>query len=100
MSAQVDVGRGRLVVDRIQTFDGTDPAYEGITLGLGAPTPAEVWIFPDGMVDDGITEQIVVFNPSDEVAEVEVEVRLDDPDDQRRPRALRAHHRARTASPS
>lgn len=80
VSAQVDVKSGRLVVDRIQTFDGTDPAREGITLGLGAPTPAERWTFPDGLVDEGITEQVVVFNPNEEVAEVEVEVRLDDPE--------------------
>lgn len=80
VSAQVHVGSGRLVVDRIQTFDGTDPAYEGITLGLGAPTPAETWIFPDGKVDAGITEQIVVYNPSQDVATVDVEVRLDDPE--------------------
>lgn len=80
VSAHVTVGRGRLVVDRIQTFDGTDPTYEGITLGLGAPTPAEVWIYPDGLVDAGITEQIVVYNTSDEVAEIDVEVRLDDPE--------------------
>ncbi len=79
VSAQVHVGSGRLVVDRIQTFDGSDPALDGITLGLGAPTPAETWIFPDGKVDEGITEQIVVFNPTEDVAEVVVEVRLDDP---------------------
>ncbi len=80
VSAQVHVGSGRLVVDRIQTFDGTDPTYEGVTLGLGAPTPAETWVFPDGRVDEGISEQVVVFNPSASVAEIEVEVRLDDPD--------------------
>jgi hypothetical protein len=80
VSAHVVVGRGRLIVDRIQTFDGTDPTAEGITLGLGAPTPAEVWVFPDGKVDEGLTEQIVVYNTSEEVAEVDVEVRLDDPD--------------------
>jgi hypothetical protein len=80
VSAHVLVSRGRLVVDRIETFDGTDPALEGITLGLGAPTPAAVWMFPDGMVREGITEQVVVFNTSDEVAEVDVEVRLDDPE--------------------
>jgi hypothetical protein len=80
VSALIKVTRGRLVVDRIQTFDGTEPAYEGVTLGLGAPTPAEVWIYPDGIVDDGITEQVVVYNSSDEVAEVDVEVRLDDPE--------------------
>ncbi len=80
VSAQISVGSGRVVVDRIQTFDGTDPAYEGVTLGLGAPTPAETWVFPDGTVGEGITEQVVVYNPSEEVAEVEVEVRLDAPD--------------------
>ncbi len=79
VSAQVEAGSGRLIVDRIQTFDGTDPAYEGITLGLGAPVPAEVWAFPDGIVAPGFTEQVVVFNPTEDVAEVEVEVRLDDP---------------------
>lgn len=82
VSALVEAGGGRLIVDRIQLFSGGDvpnPALEGITLGLGAPVPAEMWAFPDGVVGPGTTEQIVVFNPSDAVAEVEVEVRLDDP---------------------
>ena len=39
-----------------------------------------MWIYPDGLIDEGITEQIVVYNTSDEVAEVDVEVRLDDPE--------------------
>jgi hypothetical protein len=76
----VEVGSGRVVVDRIQTFDGTDPALEGITIGLGAPQLAEVWAFPDGHIAEGTTEQVVVFNPTDDVAEVEVEVRLNNPD--------------------
>jgi len=80
VSAHVHVGSGRVVVDRIQTFDGTDGVREGLTLGLGAPTAAETWMFPDGEVGSGRSEQIVVFNPTDEVAEVEVEVRLDDPE--------------------
>jgi hypothetical protein len=80
VSAQVKVGSGRVVVDRIQTFDGTNPARRGITLGLGAPVPAEVWVFPAGVLGAGVTEQVVVFNPTDEVAEVEVEVRLEDPE--------------------
>ncbi|MFL6205824.1 MAG: DUF5719 family protein [Acidimicrobiales bacterium] len=79
VSAQVHVGSGRLVVDRIQTFDGTDPALEGITLGLGAPRLAEVWTFPFGVIDPATTERVVVFNPTDDVAEVEVEA-LEDPD--------------------
>ncbi|MEX2293803.1 MAG: DUF5719 family protein [Acidimicrobiales bacterium] len=79
VSANVRVRSGRVVVDRIQTLDGTD-GREGITLALGVPEPALEWVFPVGETGPGLTEQVVVFNPSDDVAEVEVEVRLDDPD--------------------
>jgi hypothetical protein len=58
ISVHVRVRSGRVVVDRIQTFDGTD-GRRGITLGLGAPVPAE---------------QIVVFNPTDGTAEIKVEL--------------------------
>lgn len=78
VSAQVQVRGGRLVIDRIQLFDGTD-GRRGMTLGLGAPTPAETWAFPAGETGEGLVEQVVVFNPQEEVAEVEVEVLLDDP---------------------
>jgi hypothetical protein len=79
LSAKVTVRGGRVVVDRIQTFDGTD-GRNGMTLGLGAPAPATTWMFPDGLTGDGLREQIVVFNPGKGVAEAEIEVRLDDPD--------------------
>lgn len=78
VSAHVTVRSGRLVVDRIQTFDGTDPR-EGITLALGVPTGALEWMYPVGETGPGLAEQVVVFNPSTEVAEVEVEALLDDP---------------------
>jgi hypothetical protein len=80
VSAKVTVRGGRrVVVDRIQTFSGVD-GREGMTLGLGAPTAALTWLFPDGLVGEGLQEQIVVYNPGDRVAEVEVEVRHDDPE--------------------
>jgi hypothetical protein len=79
VSAKVTVRGGRVVVDRIQTFDGTD-GRQGMTLGLGAPAAAQTWMFPDGQTGPGLTEQMVVFNPGRAVAEAEVEVRLDDPD--------------------
>jgi hypothetical protein len=88
VSAHVQVRSGRLVVDRIQMFEGTnEDARRGITLGLGAPVPAATWLFPDGEHQQGISEQVVVFNPSDEVAEVQVEVRLDPPDPDAEPDA-------------
>jgi hypothetical protein len=79
LSASVRVRGGRLIIDRIQTFDGTD-GLSGMTVGLGVPTPAETWMFPLGETGEGLLEQVVVFNPNRDVAEVEVEVRLDDPE--------------------
>lgn len=74
ISVHVRVRSGRVVVDRIQTFDGTD-GRRGITLGLGAPVPAETWVFPDGAPAGGrAAEQIVVFNPTDGTAEIKVEL--------------------------
>ncbi len=81
VAAHVEVRSGRIVADRIQTFDGTD-GRRGMTLGLGAPVPAEVWVFPNGGVGRGVGEQVVVFNPTEEVAEVEVEVRPERPGEQ------------------
>jgi hypothetical protein len=80
VSAEVTVRGGRLVVERVQTFTGVD-GREGITVGLGAPVPAQAWYFPDGLTGPGLTEQMVVYNPNDRVAEAQVEVRLDHPDD-------------------
>lgn len=78
VSAQVQVRGGRLVVDRIQIFDGTD-GRQGLTLALGVTRPRLAFAYPVGETGPGLTEQVVVFNPGDEVAEVEVDVHLDDP---------------------
>jgi hypothetical protein len=79
VAAQVAVRNGHLVVDQIQTFDGTD-GHSGLTVSLGAPRGAPAWVFPDGLVASGVSEQIVVYNPSaHDVAEADVDVLLDDP---------------------
>jgi len=78
VSADIRVRGGRLIVDRIQAFDGTD-GRQGLSLALGVPSAAETWMFPAGGKSDSLSEQVVVYNPGEEVAEVEVEVRLDDP---------------------
>jgi hypothetical protein len=79
VSAKVSVRGGRVVVDRVQTFDGSD-GRDGMAVGLGAPAAAQTWMFPDGLTGSGLSEQIVLFNPGKGVAEAEVEVRLDKPD--------------------
>jgi hypothetical protein len=83
ISAQITLRAGRVIADRIQLLsgEGPDDSRRGMTLGSGAPGPAEVWAFPDGRVDEGIDEEIIVYNPTEDSAEVEVEVRLDDPDE-------------------
>jgi hypothetical protein len=79
VSAQVQVRNGHLVVDQIQTFDGTD-GHTGLTVTLGAPRPAPGWVFADGLLTSGLSEQIIVYNPSaSDVAEADVDVLLDDP---------------------
>ena len=50
--ASITARAGRLVVDRLQRFDGSDgPA--GLDLTPAAPSAALVWAFPDGAVDRG-----------------------------------------------
>lgn len=69
---------GRLVIARLQTFDGTgDVPRRGVALTLGAPAPQPVWYFPEGFRGDGVTERLQVYNPSSREARVEIEVLLD-----------------------
>jgi hypothetical protein len=64
---------GRLVADRIQSFDGSG-GRRGVSLALGAPALAKAWTFPEGLWSDGLAQQWHVFNPSDREAEVELQV--------------------------
>lgn len=64
---------GRLIVDRIQSFNG-DLERHGVSLTLGAPELAAAWTFPLGFWTDGLTQHWHVFNPSDREAEVSLEI--------------------------
>lgn len=65
--------RGRLVVDRVQRFDGSE-GRTGLSLALAAPGLAEVWTFPDGEYEDGLAERWHIYNPGDADAVVIIEV--------------------------
>ncbi len=67
---------GRLVVGRVQTFDGT-AGRKGISVGLGAAAPGPVWYFPEGMVTDDQSERFHVYNPGRTEAQVELVLALD-----------------------
>jgi hypothetical protein len=61
------------VVDRLQVFDGTGETA-GVSVALGQTAPGHDWLFSHGRVGDGLDERIVLYNPGDEAAEVEVRV--------------------------
>ena len=72
----VQARSGRLVVDRIQRFDGS-AGVEGLGLTPGAPAVAPLWSFPDGFKTAGVVEVVTVYNPTDRQAEVDIEVVVD-----------------------
>lgn len=80
VSLTVETRSGRLVVDRIQTFDGSQ-GPEGLALTPLAPAASLLWYFPDGYKTDGLREVVTVYNPTDVQAEVDVEVAVDPSDD-------------------
>lgn len=91
IASHVTTRRGRVVVDRIQSFDGRgaattdeeeeDETYvrQGLTVTPGIAAPQPVWSFPGGIRTDRVHEQVVVSNPGEDAAEVELTFDLDDP---------------------
>ena len=76
VSARITARAGRLVAARLQAFDGTE-GRKGLSLGLGAAAPGDVWYFPEGFLVDGLTERFQVFNPGDAEARVQLELSLE-----------------------
>ena len=76
VSATITARTGRLVVGRVQTFDGTI-GRKGISVGLGAAALGPVWYFPEGLVADGQSERFHIYNPSRAEAQVELSLALE-----------------------
>jgi len=74
VSATVRSRSGPVVVERLQTFDGS-AGVGGLSTALAVPEPLETWVFAHGSIGPGRGERIVVYNPTGERAEVEVMVR-------------------------
>jgi hypothetical protein len=80
LAATIVARAGRVIVDRLQAFDGSDANHPaGLAATLGAPTPAPVWTFGEGEVADGLNEVFTLLNPSDHPADAQMEIALDDP---------------------
>ena len=79
VSTEVRARVGRLVVDRLQGFDGS-AGRKGLSLALGLPALGPIWYLPEGLVADGLTERYHVFNPTDREQHVEVALSLESGD--------------------
>lgn len=80
VSAVVNVTVGRLVVERLQTFNGL-LGPEGAALTLAVATPQTDWFFPAGRVIEGGDHRLVVYNPSETSAEVDVAFMFENPEE-------------------
>jgi hypothetical protein len=64
----------------MQGFDGSDPNHPaGIASTAGAPAPAKIWTFAEGLVNDATNDRYTLQNPNDAPANVELDVVLDTP---------------------
>ena len=76
VSATLTARTGRLVVGRVQTFDGTT-GRRGISVALGSAAPGPIWYFPEGLIADGQSERFHIYNPSRAESQVELALALD-----------------------
>lgn len=79
MTAQVTVLTGRVIAERIQLFEN-EAGPVGLSLSLGSNRLAEQWFFPAGRSVPGAGESYLIYNPGDEAAEVEFELKPDSAD--------------------
>jgi hypothetical protein len=89
VATTVSVRSGRIVAFKTQvvtalpsTAGDTQPASPprppGLSLMLGAPSPATALWWPDGLAAAGLTERYQIYNPSQSGAEVSLSVALDE----------------------
>jgi len=62
---------GRMVVDRVQIFDGSEGRI-GMAVGLGSVATSTRWYQPGVIVDTGTVANIHIYNPNDVPAEIDV----------------------------
>lgn len=81
VAATLTTRTGRLVVDRIVRVNEEEGGDRGLTVQTGVSEPQRTWVFPDGLTSEEVSERFVVYNPGDELAEVEIELRVDRPEE-------------------
>jgi hypothetical protein len=79
VAASIVARTGRVVAERIQVLDGS-AGREGLAVDLAVPRPLEGWVVPAGVVGPDRVERLVIANPGDRTAEIDVELRPADPE--------------------
>jgi len=79
VAAEISVLTGRVIAERIQIF-ANEAGPSGLSMSLGADRLAEQWFFPAGRSIPGAAESYVIYNPGEEAAEVEFELKPDSAD--------------------
>ena len=70
IAIEVTATNGQVVASRMQHYLGAGRL--GYSTGLGVPAASGEWWFSSGRTGDTVTEELVVFNPSDSLAQVNV----------------------------
>jgi len=71
VSAYLVTRAGRVVVDRVQIFDGSEGRI-GMAVGLGSVATSTRWLQPGVIVDVGTVANVHIYNPNDVPAEIDV----------------------------
>lgn len=81
LATEVQARGGLVIAEQVAVHAETADVPEGLAVLLGAPAAAPTWQLPAGPpVADGRTVAVVVYNPNETPAEVDVQVVIDDQD--------------------
>ncbi len=75
-AAEITVRAGRVVAERSISWDEST-GRRGMGVMLGATDTAPEWLFPEGLVDERVAEDIWVLNPGQVDTAVEIQPELD-----------------------
>ena len=74
----VHVRTGRVVAEQSLVFTTDNETRRGLTLSLGAPTPASSWTLPGVIPGDGASHTVLIANFEPAATEVEITPRFED----------------------
>ncbi len=80
VAAEIRTVQGQVVVERLQTFDGTLGPV-GATLQLGVTHPKTQWTFASGLLTETSDNRLAITNPTESTAEIDLFLDPADPAD-------------------